>query len=67
MKQKTYSAKYKIPEWCAMATQDHKDGLGGCWGIFKGYTDTYGKQYCDKSKKHEACEYFKPKRRRVKQ
>lgn len=40
-----------VPDWCDLPKENHQDGLGGCWGIARGWTS---REYC------QGCEYYRP-------
>lgn len=42
----------EIPSWCAMPSNEHFDGIGGCWGISSEKVKVEGEKYC------AICEYY---------
>lgn len=42
-----------VPRWCRMQPEDHKDGLGGCWGISYNKTSLTDDTYCSTCHLHE--------------
>ncbi len=54
---KNLTIKYVIPAWCKMPKSYHHDGMGGCWGISRGFVEKEGEAYC--LGKVVICEYWK--------
>jgi hypothetical protein len=40
-----------IPVWCQMSPSEHRDGIGGCWGISHGLVEETAGKHC------EGCEF----------